>query len=438
MIAGDTIAACATPWGHAHRAMVRLSGPLAFATAGCHGPPSGRALLRTALPLGHSQLPVLLAAFPGPHSYTGEDLAELQFAGSPFLVERVLQALTSIPGVRLAQPGEFTARAYFNGRLTLEQAEGVAAVISAGSREQLDAARDLLDGRTGDSYRALTEELATLLALVEAGIDFTDQEDVVAIDGPTLSRRLGVLRGAVVRHLGGDHAAESLSMLPRVALVGRPNAGKSTLFNALLGRRRAVASPEAGTTRDVLSEPLDLSRDAPGAPAVLIQDLAGLDQHAGPDQSAARAALNAADLLVWCDPTGRFDADPLTLPDIPTIRVRTFADQPHPHATREDLAVCAMDGWRLPVLRRAIADAATGARGAGVAALLPRHRRALLAALAGLDEALALVSGAERLPEPEVIAQSLRLALDELADLTGRITPDDVLGRVFATFCVGK
>jgi tRNA modification GTPase len=441
MIAGDTIAACATPWGHAHRAMVRLSGPMAMRAAGCHGPSAGRALLRTTISLGSLRLPVLLAAFPAPHSYTGEDLAELQFAGSPFLVERVLQSLTSLPGVRLAQPGEFTARAYFNGRLTLQQAEGVAAVISAGTREQLDAARDLLAGRTGDSYRALTEELATLLALVEAGIDFTDQEDVVAIDAPTLARRLTTLRDSITRHLGGEQAAESLSTLPRVALVGRPNSGKSTLFNALLGRRRAVASPHAGTTRDVLSETLDLSHDAPGAPSVLLQDLAGLDEHAGPDQSAARAALAAADLLLWCDPTGRFDARPLSLPPLPTLRVRTFADQPHPthpHATREDLAVCALDGWRLPMLRRAIADAATVSRGAGIAALLPRHRRALLAARTCIDEALALIQGAARIAEPEVVAQSLRLALDELAELSGRITPDDVLGRVFASFCVGK
>jgi tRNA modification GTPase len=433
MNTGDTIAACATPWGHAHRALVRLSGPLAFSAAGCPAPPS-RGLVRTTFALGGVKLPVLLAAFPAPRSYTGEDLAELQFAGSPFLVERVLHALTSAPGVRLAQPGEFTARAYLNGRVSLEQAEGVAAVISAATREQLDAARDLLNGRTGDSYRAMTDELATLLALVEAGIDFTDQEDVVAIDAATLDRRLGTLRDAISAHLGGDAAAESLTTLPRVALVGRPNAGKSTLFNALLGRHRAVASPVPGTTRDVLSEPLDLSREAPGAPTVLLQDLAGLDSSDdGPAQAAAREALVRADLLIWCDPTGRFDAAPLNLPARSTIRVRTFADRPHAGPSSEDLAVCALDGWRLPVLRRAIADAATTAHAAGVAALLPRHRRALLDACAHVEAARA-ASG----QGSEVVAQSLRLALDELGSLAGRVTPDDVIGRVFATFCVGK
>ncbi|HYE62568.1 MAG TPA: GTPase [Phycisphaerales bacterium] len=431
---GDTIVAPASPPGRSARAIVRLSGPLAFAPL---GGPRPRGIAPAVLRLGGLEVPVLAAALPSPNSYTGEDTLELQLPGNPALVERVLHAITSIEGIRLATPGEFTARAYLAGRLTLSQAEGVAATIAATTREQLDAAADLLGGRTGERYRAWAEELATLLALVEAGIDFTDQEDVVAIAAPTLSTRLTTLAQQLTQHLGG--VGEHGGTVPRVVLVGRPNAGKSTLFNALLGRRRAVTSPEAGTTRDVLSEELDLSREVPGAGAVMLQDLAGMeDTPSRPDQHAAREAVCAADLLLWCDPSGHFDAAPLNLPMKPILRVRTFGDRPPATGTREDVAVCALDGWHLDTLRRAVADAATTAHAASVAALLPRHRRAMLAALGRLYEAIALSADAERLEEPEVIALTLRLALDEVGELAGQISPDEVLGRVFATFCVGK
>jgi tRNA modification GTPase len=156
-------------------------------------------------------------------------------------------------------------------------------------------------------------------------------------------------------------------------------------------------------------------------------------------QDAARAAAAAADLLIWCDPTGAFDQSTLDFaPQAKVLKVRTFADQPTPHATREDLAVCALDGWHLAALRRAIAEKATTARAAGIAALLPRHRRAMSEASASLSEAAATIPNAPRLSNPELTALSLRTALDALAELVGNITPDEVLGRVFATFCVGK
>jgi tRNA modification GTPase len=442
---GDTIVASASPAGRSLRALVRLSGAGTFEVLDrLRGGRGAGNVARFAAPavisLGGREVPVLLSTSPGPRSYTGEHTAEIQVPGNPFLVERLLLSLTAMPGVRLAQPGEFTARAYLAGRLTLSEAEGVAATISATTREQLGAAAELLSGRTGERYRGWAEELATLLALVEAGIDFTDQEDVVAIAAPALHERLRALVEKLGEHLGGS--GEAGSAAARVALVGRPNAGKSTLFNALLGRRRAVTSPVAGTTRDVLVEELDLSREVPGAGAVLLEDLAGLDAvgtaPSSLDQQAAQKALADADLLLWCDPTGRFEAAPLRLPAKPTVRVRTFGDQPHGSWTREDLAVCALDGWNLGVLRRAIADAATTSRGATVAALLPRHRRAISQAVQHLSEAAQRCQGLHRVDHPEVIALTLRLALDELGELVGQISPDEVLGRVFSTFCVGK
>lgn len=458
MRTGDTIVAIASPAGRSARGLIRLSGPgLGGVMAEAFGsmPPVGASEGR--LRLSPHSLPVLVTRYASPRSYTGEDGAEILLPGNPFLLERVLARLLSLPGVRLAEPGEFTARAYLAGKLSLDQAEGVAATIAAASEEQLRAAGELLAGSTGAAYRAWADDLATLLALVEAGIDFTDQEDVVPIPPRELRRRLGTLDEAIRAFVGSSRGGEARTALPRVVLAGEPNAGKSTLFNALLGRRRAVVSPAAGTTRDALEEPLDLSGALPGAGTVLLVDVAGFDadaESAAADsteprihldmQRRAREAVTNADAVVHCDPSGKFPA--LSVPaDTTVIRVRTKADLPHAHDDRgaapgiAALPVCALDGWNLPVLRRAIADAACGSRSGGVAAILPRHRRALA------ETRVALRAGIERtgddagaLSDPAAVADALRAALDALGELTGRISPDDVIGRVFATFCVGK
>jgi tRNA modification GTPase len=352
-------------------------------------------------------------------------------------LERVLARALQVPGVRHAEPGEFTARAYLNGKLTLEQAEGVAATVAARTDEQLASARDLLAGTAGARYRGWADELTTLLALVEAGIDFTDQEDVRAIEPGDLALRLERVRDQLRSFLGAAGGTERAHALPRVVLFGAPNAGKSTLFNALLGRRRAVVSGVAGTTRDVLAEELDLSRDAPGSGCVLLTDLAGLDESdvggtAAEAQTRARTALAGADVIVHCDPAGDFgalDAGALV------IRVRTKADVPAHRVDSEDaLAVCALDGWNLGALRRAIADAAWSRRAAGLAALLPRHRRAIESMESSVGAGMDLARGADAAE----LAGHLRMALDAAGELVGRIAPDDILGRVFATFCVGK
>lgn len=506
----DVIVACATPLAGdgadaGARALVRLSGPRVFEALGAlleRPCPRTRGVSLARLRLEAFEhprspdparddpaiddpaltLPCILLAYPGPGSYTGEDAAELVIPAGPAIVSRVLGSLSRF--ARPAGPGEFTARAYLAGRLTLEQAEGVAAMIAAQTGAQHDAARALLEGRTGARYRAMAEELSTLLALVEAGIDFTDQEDVVAIEPEALRTRLGAL-GAELRTLVRAGAGrEQAGSRPSVVLAGLPNAGKSTLFNALLGRDRAVVSPVAGTTRDVLREALNVS-DNPLAPRVCtLCDLAGLEavvapsapRGAGPAsidaqmQRHARSAIADADVILWCDPTGRFEhaaargePAPFTPPaQARIIRVRTKADlarvgetAPAPTPTgsagarhASHLAVCALDHWNLGALRRAIADAAFDAGappGAGespasaLRALAPRHARALEAALEQIDGAIGAL-GAPGPARPELIAARLRPALDELGELTGRsgLSPDDVIGRIFATFCIGK
>lgn len=506
----DTIVACATApsaRGTSLRAAIRISGPKTFdillssrstpAPSITNRDKPSRGIQTTLLQLPTTLLPSLILTFPAPASYTGEDVAELLIPSNPHLIDALLSWLTSHDQVRLAQPGEFTARAFLRGKLTLDQAEGVGATIAAQSAGQLQAAKSLLAGHTGTEYRAWADELTHLLALVEAGIDFTDQEDVVPIAPDALERRIDALISQLEHHTGARNSREahSESSLPLVALVGAPNAGKSTLFNALLRQTRTIASPTAGTTRDTIIERLDLSRDVPGAGEVLLADLPGLDtialstsDHAA--QQSALATLERADLLIWCDPTGTFDERELAQsnmrqsdsahsfePSRSTIlRIQTFGDklyQPlvpptgasrsvhhastipdsrstvHPlhnaplaiggSSSPDTIQLCALDGWNLATLRRALADHATARYGEGVASLLPRHRRAINAAHSSLRLAREdLNTHARALTNPEALAEHLRASLAAIGELVGTISPDDVIGRVFATFCVGK
>lgn len=441
---GDTIIAVASGPARSVRGIVRLSGPGARSAlasvceeaCGRRGAHSVRVVLETLF--GDRALPARVLQFDGPRSFTGEDCVELIVPGHPALLERLVQSLLRAPGVRLAQPGEFTARAYLNGKLTAEQAEGVGAAIAARSDAELASARRLLSGALGVEYRRLADELAHALALVEAGIDFTDQEDVVAITPRDLVERLIGVQCGIDRLVGPGARREREAATPRVVLVGRPNSGKSTLFNALLGRERAVVSDRAGTTRDAIAEPLWLEGGVWGVREVVLVDIAGLDEALcaasaadGAAQRAARAAIESADVLVLCDPAGRFLAPKVNEGGRPLLRVRTKADLPGGAHDCEGIAVCALDGWNLAALRRAVGDAA--AASADRAGDLPsRHAAALLAARESLSDALV---AAER---PEVCAVSMRSALDRLGEISGAVSPDDVIGRIFASFCIGK
>ncbi len=406
-----------------------------------------RGVLRARLQVDGLGLPCLALVFPAPGSYTGEDAVELQLPGNPVLLERVVDGLIESGrgrGIetRRAEAGEFTARAFLNGKMSLTQAEGVAAIIAAQSDAQLRAGRLLAGGALGGLARELADDLAAALALVEAGIDFTDQEDVVAIGPRELHQRVVALRDRIQDQLDRSVGAEQLDALAWVVLTGEPNSGKSTLFNALLGRTRAVVSESAGTTRDVLAEPLSI--DTPHGPAeVMLVDLAGTD---APEsdlnrqmQAAARQAIERADLVLHCVPV---DAPPSSMGG--TVVVRTKTDLGVGHAPGDGPAVSARTGDGLDALRvvitRRVADRAVSLA-ADAMALRPRHEAALRSAARNLTETIALVesSQAERhVPQPELVAATLRAALDDLGRLAGDVTPDDVLGRIFATFCVGK
>jgi tRNA modification GTPase len=463
MRTGDTIVALATPPrspGSSTHAVLRLSGPRAMDALDhiCTQPLTRRrSCAHTLISVGQHTLPATALLFPAPASYTGEDCVDLLLVDNPWLVEQVIAALLSQPETRAAEPGEFSARAYLAGRLTLDQAEGIAALIAARNQDQWHAARELASGRVGVAHQQRASTLAHLLALTEAGIDFTDQEDVVAITPADLRTRLCALIDEL-QSISAASMAESGCV--RVVLVGPPNAGKSTLFNALLGRRRAVTSSQAGTTRDALIEPLDLRPltvasveliDLPGLDMAEV-DLTWSDQYgldagdpAHPpvselDAQARQQALSvvaSADLILRCDPHGHAVADARSL------LVRTQADRAAPGSTHEGmLPVCALDGWGLPALRQALADrietlhsTAAGSR-SGVSAL---QASAVVRTMKHLQNAVdAIDPHGSRLDHLELIADELRSALDAMAPLAGRIEPDEILGLVFASFCIGK
>ncbi len=455
MKTGDTIVAAASGGAAAARTIVRLSGPGVYAAlAEClvsQPPPArrrwaGAAVMRLAASGGGHELPVLLLTAVAPASFTGEDAAEILLPGNPHLVERVIDGLCGVEGVRRAEAGEFSFRAYVNGRMTLAQAEGVAGVIAAASAAEAEACRAVMRGERGARYAAWAEELATVLALVEAGIDFADEEGVVAIGAAELASRLGALERAMGDELGARGGAAGADWRPRAVLVGVPNAGKSTLFNALLGRRRSVESAVAGTTRDLIAETMP----GEGVLGALGLEVALVD---GPGVEAGRAAEVAArgvadaGVVVWCDPTGRFDDTDVgqlleggdTGGRAARLRVRTKADVPRGGGEEATgvLAVCALDGRGVEAVRGAIVEACWGAgvreRGVRGGGLMARHRAALARCVAEVRAA-----GAGGGPAAEVVAAHLRTALDALGELTGRIGPDAVIGRIFSTFCIGK
>ncbi|WP_428389573.1 tRNA modification GTPase [Mucisphaera sp.] len=452
--ASQTIAAIASPPGHAPRGLLRISGPktthvlnqLTDTTT-----PTPRHLTPVRLKAPLPSLPAMAAYFPGPNSFTGEDTAELWLPGNPTLLDRVLtQALTA--SARIAEPGEFSFRAHHNARITLEQAEGIAATIAAESTSELTAAAAWRQGQLGATTHRWMLNLADLLALVEAGIDFTDQEDVVSIATPSLIDKLKQTQAAITTFRTKTRAWSDRTANPSVVLAGPPSAGKSTLFNTLLGEHRAIIHEDPGTTRDRLEAHLTLTSSTGQTLGITLIDLAGLTNE--PDvntldtraQQAARQTLTQADLILLCTPADH--PTPFELEtQAPTLTLLTKADllnTPPNTDNQQPLPISTKTGLNLDTLRTTIADtlSTTGPTHAGQQlALNPRHLAALTGAQTAIDQTLADLSHETPtgpLAEPELIASGLRDALDHLGQLAGRVSEDDIIGRVFATFCVGK
>jgi tRNA modification GTPase len=437
MVYGDTIAAISSAVGPAARMIVRVSGPKAFQivvkiTGEEIASMSGGEARRVVLQIMNLPVPAWVYLFRAPHSYSGEDLIEFHIPGNPLLARMLLDELMYL-GARAAEPGEFTARAFFNGRLDLTAAEGVAATISAHSEQELSAARQLLAGELSCRLRPMMDELAEIMALVEVGIDFSE-EDVTFISPDQVRERVGKVQSELSDLVAQSARFERVTHEPTFVLVGRPNAGKSTLLNALAGKARAVVSPIAGTTRDALSAHVELDRGV-----VRVIDVAGLeDADASNDiarqmQQRARQILHEVDFVILVQEMS--DPQPMELPRSPDLVVRSKLDLA-PQAKPDQLAISAVTGLNIDLLRTKMSELAFGSPTPAAAslALNARHIQAIdeaISALRRIDAALD-ETGAE------VVALELREALNSLGQILGQLTPDDLLGRIFGQFCIGK
>jgi tRNA modification GTPase len=433
-IAQPTIVALSSAPGRAGVAVLRVSGPqvrfVLETIAGIIPPPRLATLrvLRDAEGLTIDKGLVLF--FPGPTSFTGEDVVEFHIHGSRAVLAALLRHLTALPGVRLAEAGEFTRRAFEAGKLDLAAVEGLADLIDSETEWQRRQALRQMDGALGALAGRWRSQLLEAMTLLAAEIDFSDEGDV---DGPLQEEALaaaGVVLQSLHQALGSFAMGERVREGFIVVLAGRPNAGKSSLLNALARRDVAIVSPIAGTTRDALEVRLDLD----GLPVILV-DTAGLRDSTDPIEAEgvrrARALVDRADLVLRLRDV---DSEPYqTAETVAQIAVATKIDLGGA-ALPGELAVSTWSGEGLPELLAAVTAHLRGL-GQGEPALLTRerHRAAVAAAIAALERA-----ASSRGAPSELLAEDIRLAVMALERLMGRIGVEDVLDNLFAGFCIGK
>ena len=425
----DTIYALSSGSPPAAIAVIRISGPQADAALQALGgrlpPPRRASLVELRQPAEGGMLDrALVLRFPGPQSATGEDVVELHLHGGRAMVSAVLAALKGVEGLREAGPGEFTRRAFENGRIDLAEAEGLADLLSAETESQRRAALAMAGGALGRLVSSWQEELIALSARIEATIDFSDEGEVGEDLPDGWTEDVERLASSFAQALSRP-AAERLRDGVRVAIAGPPNAGKSSLLNWLVGRQAAITSAIAGTTRDLIEAPTAIA----GTPFVLV-DTAGLRESTDPIEAAgvglAQRALESADLVLWL-------GDPAAAPEpARTLVIASKADlrsEPMPGA---QLEVSAETGEGMEALVAAlVARARTLLPAEGEAALNARHRRLIAEAHRALAAA---ASSCDHL----IAAESLRNARQALDRITGRGGVDDLLDSLFGRFCIGK
>lgn len=464
----DTIAAISTPPGRGGIGIVRFSGPHAWSIAA--------RLLRLTAPLEHARArfvrvldprsedpaeappldEAVVTAFLAPNSYTGEDVIEIAAHGAPVILDTILSAALQ-HGARLAEPGEFTQRAFLAGRLDLTEAEAVHDLIAAQTLEQARAAAQQLGGSLSRRIAPVKGQLLHLIALLEAGMDFASGEldDVEVVAPSHIAAEVDAVHAALLDLSRSFRAGSLLRNGASLAIVGRPNAGKSSLFNRLLERPRAIVTPVAGTTRDTLEEAWSLN----GIPVRLI-DTAGLRLGADPPADEAerqgiersRESLADADLILLVhDASAPVSSDEQAvaagLHGRPHLLVRNKVDlQPRRSGTADSgiedgvqdfLPVSALTGEGLDQLRSAILSQLNASSGPVESGALNNRRQ--FEAVAEALRALEAAAHANRSAHPhEVLLVDLHNALRALDKLTGATTADDILARIFSTFCIGK
>lgn len=428
----STIYALASGRGKAGVAVVRISGPQSHgALLALAGPlPEARRFsLRRLVWQGEPLDDALVVRFEKGASFTGEDSVELHLHGGLATVSAVLRALGGLPDLRMAEPGEFTRRAFENGVLGLSEVEGLADLIDAETEAQRRQAFRVMSGAIRDRAEGWRKTLIRAAALVAATIDFAD-EDVPVDVRPEVRALLGSLLASLRQELAGAHVAERLRDGFEVAIIGAPNVGKSTLLNALAGREAAITSARAGTTRDVIEVRMDIA----GLPVTLL-DTAGLRAAADEieEEGIARAVSRAAmaDLRVVLVSGGEtLPRDVALMPG--DLVVRAKADV----SAGEGLAVSGRTGAGLQDLTEAIAAELSGRVQSAGTLVRERHRLAAVAAIGALESAQ---DALEAVPDrAELVAESLRHGLRALESLVGRVDVEDFLDEIFASFCIGK
>ena len=433
----DTIFALASGAGLCAISVIRVSGPAADAalTSLCGKLPEPRRAARRKI--RHPQTAVLLdqclvLRFPGPASFTGEDGFELHIHGGRAVTSGVLGALGDCPGLRPAEAGEFTRRAFLNGKMDLTEAEGLADLIEANTAAQRDQALGQAGGRLREQAQGWRRAVLELQARAEAEIDFSDEgdvpDDVAAVLAPQIHRLESEMRSALAEGRRGEILRQGFT----VVLAGAPNAGKSSLMNALARRDVAIVSSIPGTTRDLIEVSLDLD----GLPVTLV-DTAGLREagdeieQEGIRRTRARAA--AADLVLWLSAPDETNAE-LNLPEAPVLRILSKCDLRDIESDPErEHRFSVRSGEGVDALLGLIADRAREVLRPEEPALMSRERHRL-----AISEALvALARIAPGMPI-EVAAEELRLAARALACIIGLVGAEDVLGEIFSRFCIGK
>lgn len=444
-----TIASLASAAGQGAVALIRMSGAASLdvlsrcAGQGLSSRLTARhaTLCRLSAADGSALDQVLVTWFRGPASYTGEDVVEIACHGGMFVARRVLERLFAC-GAQPAEPGEFTRRAFLNGKMDLTQAEAVMDLISASSDLAIKAAGEQLDGAIGRGVAAMCDALVGALAHVEACIDFPD-EDIAPDTVAELAGRIRRIETTIARLLATADQGRLLREGIKTAIVGRPNAGKSSLLNLLLGYERAIVSEIEGTTRDTVEETIHL-----GGLALRLIDTAGLRES---DDAVERAgiertirAVDAADLIIEVVDASRrpdgTDHVPVAA-GAPRLLVLNKCDRGMDAGWEQadGIRFSCLDGSGLDALQQALVKLFTDkihpSEDVSLASVNARHQACLQAAAASLALAAASL---ERGESPELSALELREALDHLGEITGRVDTEDVLGAIFSTFCIGK
>lgn len=443
MISGDSIVALSSGRLPAGVAVLRISGPqtrfVLETIAGEMVKDRTAVLRRLRAPDGTVLDNGLVVFFPGPASFTGEDIAEFHVHGGRAVVARMLETLAGFEGVRHAEPGEFTRRAFLNGKLDLVETEALADLVNAETEAQRRFAVQNADGAQSELYLGWRRRLIHARAMVEAEIDFADEDDVPGSVSDAVWSDVRAMIGEIDRHIAGFRAAEIIRDGFEVVILGAPNAGKSSLFNALARRDAAIVTDEPGTTRDLLEVALELE-----GVRVRLTDTAGLRDAPGRIEAIgierAKAKAHGADLLLLLQDT----ADPRGIGSLPVaapaLRVGTKLDlldggAGQAAAERYDFVISVKDGSGVEQLLADIGQRA--ARAAGSAGdVLPsrlRHVELLGEASRHLHRAAADQSAGQ-----ELRAEELRLAADRLGRIIGAVDVEDLLDVIFAQFCIGK